>query len=555
MAESIASPENDLRATAVATDWTALRALALTGTRHQTVAVPAPAFAPRSSDNEADSRAHHALRAAAGLGLLLRAGYSPPVAPAPAIAPAAPEALPALNERGTNALRRMVVDSEFLDLLPGYLRDVAQAGQRVPHHLLVALLKHAAQSAETAATMAPSLGERGRWLAAHHPEWAALVEQIVPAQAADDLTTWETGTWAERRAWLTARLSADPAQGRALLLAALPNEPARQQEPLLDLLEHHLAPEAEPVLEALLKARGQDVRRRAAELLAQLPKSALGERLWARVEPLIQLKKGLLGIGKASLEITLPTAWDKSWLLDGIEEKSDHYRYRFNFSGQGAATTGVSAIRLGTMLALVPVRRWTAHFGLTPDELLTLALASKEWHQLLLTAWSMSAVNTRDTAFAEAFLRLFLTKPQQLMKVGRGIRWAELVALLSPDTRRELLLKPLLLHIRRQDDTWQETLGWLDTPWPTDVTEAVLAVATERFADTTGKATLPSDLSRLGWFVAQGFAMSLHPALAGRAAATLERIPNVHEQLYGRLAGAIKLLRFRQELYDSLAVA
>ena len=332
--------------------WPQLLRLALLGTRQSAEALPAFPTLPALA-----SREQQLLLSAGTLALMRKAGYVPLPAPA-VLAPAAPDPVPALGPLGTEVLHQMLVRSLYLDLLPDYLHGVATAGRRVPEVLLVPLLQHATKSVAARADLGAVLGTRGRWLAALNSEWAKLFTASTPATDLAHLSTWETGLLPERLAWLRQRFAQDADVARALLLAALPIEPAKVQEPLLQLLAEHLHPDTEPTLEALLKSRGQEVRRQSAALLVRLPSAALTERLWARAAPLITARRKLLGLGKPTLEITLPTAWDKSWLADGIEEKNDQFVYLARTDR--AAAVGAGAARLANMLALLPVRRWLA---------------------------------------------------------------------------------------------------------------------------------------------------------------------------------------------------
>jgi hypothetical protein len=444
----------------------------------------------------------------------------------------------------------MVVDSVFLDLLPDYLRQVAESGRRVPDALLAPLLRHATHSAETRAVLATVAGTRGPWLAALNPEWRGLLTP--PVSGTTDLQIWETGTLAERRAWLRARFQQEADATRALLLAVLPTEPAKAQEVFLEILAEHLHPDTEPVLETLLRARGQEVRRQAAALLVQLPNSALVDRLWTRAELLLQVKRGLLGLGKIQLEITLPTTWDKSWLADGIEEKNDQYAYYTGTAGK-ATPLGPSAIRLGNMLALLPPGRWTTHLDVSPDELLTAALTS-EWAVPLLPCWAISTLTHHDADFAAAFLKLWLHQRPTLQKArtDRNIDWAALTELLPAANRQQLLLKPMLLRVRRQEPNWTDDLLQLPTPWPRELTTEVLQSLSAKLANSARLERFHSDLYQLSYFISQHLAPALNPTDAPLVETTLLALPEVHSTFQNSLHNMLETLRFRAKLATSL---
>ena len=528
--------------------WPQLLRVALLGTRQS--GEPIPVF-PAA----AESPEQQLLLAAGTLALMRKAGHWPAPAASPLLAPAPPELLPVIGPKGTDYLHQMLVNSLHLELLPDYLTRLAGRACLVPPALLVPLLRHATRSADTRAALGPVLGARGHWLASLNPDWAKLADMLAPNVAGPTaLDTWETGTLPQRRAWLTEHFAQAPDEARALLLAALPAEPAKGQEAFLEILAQHLHPDAEPALEALLKARGQEVRRLATELLVQLPGAALTERLWARAAPLLTARRKLLGLGKPELEISLPEAWDKSWLLDGIEEKNA--RFLAPYGTDSKTPMGPATARLANLLALLPPRRFAAHLGLTPPELLAAALAS-EWAAPLLPAWAQSTLLHRDTDFAAAFLRLWLRERPALEKAhcARGIDWASLARLLPDDARQELVLQPVLERVRQQAPNWTWDVGFVPAPWPRALGLAVVRAIASQLANTAtqylGFAPLPH-LRELAWMLPQTVAPSIAPADAAALIQQVEAIPDLHEIFQTPRLNFIETLRFQADLDGSL---
>lgn len=545
--------------------WPQLLRLALLGTRQSGEGLPAFAALP-TAEAEADSPEQQLLLAAGAVALVRQAGYVPAPAAALAPPPAPTDPQPALGAAGTECLRQMVVGSQYPDLLPAYLNRMAAAGRRVPESLLVALLHHATRSPETKRVVAPVLGTRGRWLAALHAEWASLLSGALPADADPaDLTTWETAPLPERLAWLRRLFARDADAARALLLAALPTEPAKVQEALLELLADHLHPDTQPTLETLLNARGQEARRRAAELLVRQPGAALTERLWARAAPLLAVKRGRQG--KITLDITLPTAWDKSWLADGIDEKNSRFQYTIKPSHAptvGPAAIGPAAARLGHLLALVPPQRWTAHLGLTPTELLAAALAS-DWAVPLLPCWAQSTLLHQDADFTAALLTLWQQQRPALHKAGcqHNIDWLLLTNVLPPPTRQQLLLAPIRQRMHRQEPDWTTDLAFVPAPWPRELTTDVLDVIVSRLTNTAAPVPPanaapappshpPHELWQLPWLLTQTVASHLAPADETWVIARVEAIAEPHEVFKPQLAEFTATLRFRQQLNASL---
>jgi hypothetical protein len=338
-----------------------------------------------------------------------------------------------------------------------------------------------------------------------------------------------------------------------LLLAALPTEPAKVQEALLTILAEHLHPAAEPALETLLKSRGQEVRWQAATLLVRLPGAALTERLWARAAPLLSAKRKLLGLGKATLEVTLPTAWDKTWLADGIEEQNSRFAFS-SFDASARKAVGPAAARLANLLALLPPGRWATYLGLTPPELLAAALDS-EWAVSLLLSWGQSTLLHRDAAFAAAFLALWLQERSALEKAHcvHGINWVS-IADLVPAAEWAPLLTPIEQRIRRREPGWTADLGYLPTPWPRSLTRAVLAAFEHELANT---ATLPDTsaphhLRQLAWLLPHTVAACIALPEANEAIRHIEAIPHPHPTFQNQLQEFTEALRFRLNLTASL---
>lgn len=499
------------------TAWPQLLRLALLGTRQGSGPVPALPELPAPPDASAEARVLHA---AGTLGLLRKAGYRAPVATADAPAPAGPEIRPALGKTGTDALRQLL-DGQYRDLLPDYLRELARHGRRVPHRLLVPLLELAATRPELREPTAAVLGTRGAWLAAQNPAWTALL-----AAAAADQASWDTGTPAQRRDYLATLFRHEPATARELLTAALPQEPARNQALLLAALPQPAAAD-EALLAPYLLSKSKDVRRVVVPLLAQLPGSALAEQLWQRAQPYLALKKPLLGANK--LEVTLPEAWDAGWLADGIEQKDGRY-------------TGEKAAWLGQLLTLIPPRRWAAHWNTSPEKLLALAAAS-EWADLLLTAWREALHLHRAADWALAYLGLQLANPKVMLLppdvVTELVPPAEVHALLL----RELPNQP---RLTQPEAAWEPLLLTAPGPWPEALTERALRLV-ENTLTVSGNAPRYSLHYRLQTLL-RHMQQAVPPAQYAHCAGALNALREVEPSLNHAFNHLLDALQFRQQL-------
>ncbi|MBT9395504.1 hypothetical protein KLP40_20230 [Hymenobacter sp. NST-14] len=429
--------------------------VALLGTRQSGETVPAVLVGTTS----ADGPEQRLLLAAGTLALVQKAGFLPPVPAARPPAPAPAETGQPLGPSGTECLRALLDSNRYAEYRSDYWIQLEQHHRLIPPALLVSALHNADLRRHLPGSFSAILGERGRWLAAQNPAWQPVPASRPTAPPADELATWETGSLPERASFIRHLHQTDPAQARQLLAAALPTERAATQAALLAQLEPAVSPADEALLAAYLRSKSKEVRQTVLPLLVRLPQSALVARLWERAAPLLTLRRPLLG--RSKLEVILPAAWDKTWLTDGIEQKTTGY--------EGGERAG----QLGQLLALLPPARWSAHLGVEADELLVLAEAS-DWGPLLRRAWARAATLHASEAFAGPLLRHYLsTYPRP-----PGFEVGPLLELLGEAEKLALLrgaLPGLVAGLLgRPPDFLPELLPYLARPWPADIVRAVL---------------------------------------------------------------------------------
>lgn len=331
------------------------------------------------------------LEASTLLGTARAAGRVPSTLAAPAAAAPA-ETRPYPSPRAIAVLRRLLAE-EARPLLPEWLRRCAQHRQIVPPFFLRPLFELLKQASEREA-LAAVIGERGPWLARQNPEWAWVLAASVTREAGD----WETGTPAERLAALAHVRATDPAKAREMLASTWADDTGEFRAQALPLLAPGFGPEDEPLATRALTDRRKDVRGAAQTLLARTPTSAFAQRMRTRAEALLETSRGLLG---KKLAVTLPTAFDPIWKADGIEEKPP--------SGIGEKAYWAQQI-----LGLVPLAYWADKFGLAATDLLERAAASKDWADLLLSAWIRATTLHRDAAASAALLGLLRKRGKSL---------------------------------------------------------------------------------------------------------------------------------------------
>jgi Family of unknown function (DUF5691) len=335
----------------------------------RTPAPPAPpldALLPPEDANQAEAALWLSLGT---LDLWERSGFLPPASPArPAYEPAPAEQLRPCPPYAEAVLARLLRGLHPPALQAEWLVLLRRHGGHLPARFLPPLLDAATRQPAWRAPLLPVLGERGRWLARMRPEWAWA--------AGSDEAAWDTGTPEQRLAALRAWRAADPQAAREALATAWPGETPEQRAALLPALAVGLSLEDEAFLEAALDDRRKEVRAAAQRLLASLPESQLGQRMLARLLPLLRLEQPWLG--KARLELTLPGEYHAAMRRDGI----------------GLAThpgIGEKAGWVVDMLAAVDPRVWSRQFERTPRECLALADHS-EFAAVLRRGWALGAM-------------------------------------------------------------------------------------------------------------------------------------------------------------------
>ncbi|UOR06810.1 DUF5691 domain-containing protein [Hymenobacter aerilatus] len=519
------APETALRPGA---DWQQLLRVALLGTRQSPDPLPTlPDF--ELPDDTPDHREKQALLSAGVLTTIRKAGYQFPTAPPEkSVAPvAAPETQEVLGPSGTQLLHQLL-NGQYPELLPEFLAAAAEHQRRVPHQVLVSLLEHARTRPTLHRAAAAVLGQRGAWLAAQNPAWQTLL--AASEQATDDAAIWETGAIRQRTFYLETLRRHNPAQARELLAAALPQEPAKHQAQLLETLAVQLSPDDAALLEQYLASKSKEVRQTVVPLLLRLPNTMLPERLWQRAEPLLQLKRTLLS---KKLLVELPaTDWDKTWLLDGIEQKDSRFQ-------------GEKAALLGQVLALLPPQRWAEHWHLMPANIIDLA-ADTEWAALLLTAWAEAAVLHQDAAWATALLEWHYAQPR---KNALSLPVARLAAQLSPAELIGLVLPQLQATPHFATDApWLHLVQLVPAPWPEALTRRVVELLRRALKQPEQLHRIQYAASQLLEHMARVVPADQYSLCAEPLQPLIQDVPYLHNSL----ARLLNTLHFRQQLQEAL---
>ncbi|RPD45901.1 hypothetical protein DNI29_17285 [Hymenobacter sediminis] len=505
-------------------DWQQLVRVALLGTRQSPDALPTVPGLPAGPETDEASREKHLLQAAGALSLIRKAGYLPASSAGPAVPVAPAETQATLGPNGAQALN-VLLEGQYADLLPDFLTALAEHQRRVPHPQLVYLLEHARTRPALQPATAAVLGQRGQWLAAQNPAWAPILAASTLPQSE---TVWETGTLPQRVSYLTSLRRQQPEQARELLAATLPQEPAKTQAALLATLRENASAADAELLGQYLGSKSKEVRQTVLPQLARLSGNPLPERLWQRAEPLVQLKKGLLN---KKLMVELPTTdWDKTWLLDGIEQRDARFQ-------------GEKAALLGQLLALIPPQLWAKQWDLTAPKILEL-VAGTEWAALLLTAWAEATLLHQDTEWATALLHW-----RQPRKNPVPLPLEGLARLLTPRQMAELVLPQLsATSYFGPDAHWLPLLMLVPGPWPERLTSRVVELLREALSHPERLYRIQYATSQLLEHMARVVPATQYDLCAQPLQPLLQDVPYLHNSL----ARLLNTLHFRQQLDAAL---
>ncbi|MCP5157971.1 MAG: hypothetical protein H6975_00940 [Gammaproteobacteria bacterium] len=452
------------------------------------------------------------LRMAGVMALWRQAGQKLARDPQPLSLPCPPDSTPACSPRACEHLILML-QGHYPDLLPEWLSLLRETGQRVPEELLPALLDAGAKQSELQPAVLPVLGQRGHWLARQRTAWNFAVET-------DAENLWQTGQFEERLALLRQLRATRPERALALLTATWKEERARHRKQFLQMLANGLSMADEPFLETVLDDRSTEVACTAADLLAQLSKSRLVQRLTARALPLLRLMSGKCD----RLEVHLPED-DATLSRDGI----------MGSPPAASAKLGEKAWRLSQLIGAVPPAIWCREWARTPLQILA-ASRDHEWRQALLEGWGLATQRHRDPDWAEALLSFH---------PDHAALTAELAALLPPER-----FEDYLLSLMRETSTGNRAAGLVmlshaERPWSIALSRAVLEQVRQRIRED----------QQPDWWLAgalRGFARWIPPELSEEVAANWPTDARHWRQWEKAVEDCLDQLRFRRSLREAL---
>ena len=383
-----------------------------------------------------------------------------PDAPAPvALAPV--EDAPVVPGAAADRLQAMLA-GEQIRVLPEWLDAVAARGLRVPARLLPDLLERGRGDRMLRPSIARAAGRRGVWLALQNTDWAYLVGSGDDPGGGDEV--WETGTRAQRTAYLTALRETDPGRARELVRETWAKEPAPSRAAFLATFSRGLSLDDEEFLESALDDRGKDVRQTASDLLARLPGSAYGKRMAARARACLAPEtRRERGREQTWIRVEAPPSHDEEMARDGIP-----FHPSGSFAPKGDGPVGARSAWLREILSRTPLSTWTELFQAPPMEIVCLPVPETDGRDVHV-GWARAALAQRDAEWARALLKggVVADEPETL---------ADLLGVL-PEQERDAAAADLVRWVGGSPDLVR-ALERVPGPWRGELASAVVATIT-----------------------------------------------------------------------------
>ncbi len=320
------------------------------------------------------------------------------------------------------------------------LEKIAAKKWIVLPHVLPQLLVYGQNRANLHAFISQVCGERGRWLVRYNSTWKYVATQH------NISTDWDTGTHEERLAIFRVLHKNKPLKALALLQQDWSKESLKNKKDFANLIIEQTQVEDEAMFEAILqqeKESDADLRRKMAEILAQIPNAELLNRIEKPVFECIKLKSGFLTLEK--LQITLPTNLDISLKKDGFQQVKAGYE-----NGKQGLFAQFISIFSPAILA--------EKFKKTPEELLMMA-EKTQVNDILISSWEKAAILHKDANWLSALItskmeRKIIT-PE--LKKMQNLLSSEDYSKLTEKIAKKLKDRQLLFFLANRAHIWSET--------------------------------------------------------------------------------------------------
>ena len=411
---------------------------------------------------------------------------------------------------------------EYNAILPEWLKALSDAGKVAPPRYLPDLLTLGKRQTHLRKYILPVLGKRGIWLATQNPDWNYVI-------AENTEKIWKSGSLEARKQLLKELRQSEAEKGRKQLQNIWSKERAQEKASFLEVLEFGLSIDDEKFLEENLEDRSKLVRNIAARLLTQIPESKLVKRMIERVRPLLNLNRD-------GIEVILPKKCTLEMTQDGIDES----KY--------IPSLGEKASLLLQMLSSIPPSIWSNSWRKTPVELIQI-IENNKWEKLFLEAWVTATIRSKDTAWAEALLKVSTRLYKNLSHTDDLIQ--KLLQFL-PDYQ----VQTLILNVLKQFPN--QPFNSANPAFPLLInTQYIWNEEISQTVTLSIKANLESNHKINNWqfnSALEKFSLQISPSIYPEAADMLEfeTSENIHKSVISAVDKFLAILQFRFEMRKAL---
>jgi hypothetical protein len=259
------------------------------------------------------------------------------------------------SQKGLDVLKDIILEDN-IHLLNFWLKHCNDKRVIVMPEMVPVLLGKSAEHKKLQYLVAACCGKRGEWLGKLNTAW-----NFSSTQTGEEL--WQTGTFEQRKEILRQIRTINPAKGREWVQQTWPQEDAASKTALLEILADNLSAADIPFLESLDTEKGKKVKEMAAQLLKQIPGSAIIRMYEKMLSQSVHVKKekALLGMmSKTVLVCKLPDNPDDAIFKTGIDKLSN------------IKELSDDEYVISQLLEFVPPVFWENHLQMSPAHIIDL---------------------------------------------------------------------------------------------------------------------------------------------------------------------------------------
>jgi hypothetical protein len=279
-----------------------------------------------------------------------------------------------------------IIQKKYDNILKEFLNRLAEKELILAPASLPGLFNYVKHKPELYELSLQCSGNRGRWLTECIKEWEYLKEE-----KEDNSEKFYYGNLQERLIYLHKLRKEKPSEALNIIAEVWDSEGYLAKAEFIKVLETGLSAADDNFLEQALDDKRKEVRRAAANLLSQLPESALVIRMQ-------ELARGMVRYNKKrdSVQIHLPQACTKAMRRDGIQSRKIFIK-----------DCGPMANLLAQVISKIPPGWWLDYLDKSPEELLQWSVKT-EWRKVFFHGWAKASKNFGDEGWIIACHKFYL---------------------------------------------------------------------------------------------------------------------------------------------------